>query len=122
MKRFPSFEEFCGLADKIVAQIPAIYREGISGIFVTQQAVKDEEIPGVYILGHYHGGGYLSPFIDIYYGSFRRVFQGLPLSEIEEELWETITHEIRHHLEENAGLRNLEAFDEELKEYFRLNK
>ena len=119
---FPSFAEFCDLADGIIRQIPEMYKEGISGIFVTRKEVKDEEVPELYILGHYHHGGYLTPFINIYYGSFRRVCKGAALEEIEEELWETITHEIRHHLEENAGLRNLKAYDEDLKEYFRGNK
>lgn len=121
MKDFPSFNQFCDLADEIIRRIPEIYKQGISGVFVTREVVKDEEIPEVYILGHYNHGGYLEPTIDIYYGSFRQVFRGSPLAEIKEELWETITHEIRHHLEENAGLHTLEIFDEEQKEYFRDN-
>lgn len=122
MKVFPSFDKFCKLADEIIRQIPDMYKKGISGIFVIPEEVRDEEIPELYILGHYHGGGFLEPSIDIYYGSFRQVFQGLPLAQLEEELWETITHEIRHHLEENAGLHNLEVYDEQQKEYFRLHK
>ncbi len=122
MKDFPSFNKFCDLADEIVRQIPDMYKKGISGIYVVPEEVKDEEIPEVYILGHYHTGGYVEPSIDIYYGSFRKSFRGLPISQIEEELWETITHEIRHHLEENAGLHNLELYDQQLKQYFRLHK
>ena len=122
MKDFPSFNKFCDLADEIVRQIPEIYKEGISGIYVTPEEVRDEEIPELYILGHYHLGGYVEPSIDIYYGSFRQIFRGLPLSQLEEELWETITHEIRHHLEENAGLHALEIYDQQQKDYFRVNK
>jgi hypothetical protein len=122
MRGFPSFDRFCDLADEIVRQIPDMYKKGISGIFVLPEEVRDEEIPELYILGHYHHGGFLEPSIDIYYGSFRQVFRGLPRARLEEELWETITHEIRHHLEENAGLHNLEVFDQQQKEYFRSNK
>ena len=122
MKDFPSFDRFCELADELIGQIPEEYQQGISGIYVSPEEVKDEEIPGVYVLGHYHHGGYLEPWIDIYYGSFRRVFRKLPLGRLEAELWETITHEIRHHLEGNAGLHMLEIYDQQLKEYFRSHK
>ena len=122
MKDFLAFNKFCDLADEIIHQIPDMYKQGISGIYVIPDEVEDEEIPGIYILGHYHHGGYVEPTIDIYYGSFRQAFRGKPLAQLEEELWETITHEIRHHLEENAGLHNLELYDEQLKDYFRLNK
>jgi hypothetical protein len=119
MQDFPSFDKFCDLADAIVRQIPEMYLKGISGIYVTPGEVRDEEIPHLYILGHYHHGGYLEPSIEIYYGSFRRSFQGLAPSQIEAELWETIAHEMRHHLEENAGLHNLEDYDRQVKEYYR---
>ncbi len=122
IKDFPSFDEFCDLADEIVRQIPDIYKKGISGIYITREEVRDEEIPGIYVLGNYHPGGYVEPSIDIYYGSFRQICRGLPPARIEQELWETITHEIRHHLEENAGLADLQIFDQQQKEYFRLNK
>ena len=122
MHDFPSFNRFCELADELIRQIPEMYQQGISGIYVSPEEVRDEEIPGVYVLGHYHHGGYLEPWIDIYYGSFRQVFRKLPLGRLEEELWETITHEIRHHLEENAGLHMLANYDRQLKEFFRSHK
>ena len=122
MKDFLSFDRFCDLADAIINQIPEMFKEGISGIFVSPEEFKDEEIPGVYVLGHYHRGGYLEPWIDIYYGSFRQVFRKLSPGQLEEQLWETITHEIRHHLEENAGLHTLAIYDQQLKEYFRAHK
>lgn len=118
--RFPSFDEFSALAEELVQHIPDTFMRGLAGITVSPVEVEDEEVPGVYILGHYTHGDLYEPYIDIYYGSFRQVFHGAPLAEIQDELWETILHELRHHLEESAGLEDLRVFDDLQQEYHRL--
>ncbi|MFQ5864601.1 MAG: hypothetical protein ACE5IW_05160 [bacterium] len=110
------------MAEELVGQIPDKFKKGLAGIYVSPNEVRDDDIPGVYVLGHYNHGGYYEPSIDIYYGSFRKVFRGLPSLQLQNELWETITHEIRHHLEESAGLLDLRIFDQRQKEYFRLQQ
>jgi len=119
---FISFDQFSTITEDLVRQIPDKFKKGIAGIFVTPGAVVDDEFSDVYVLGHYTSGGYCEPSIDIYYGSFRKIFSGLSLLQLQNEIWETIIHEIRHHLEENAGLQDLRIFDQQQKEYFQLSK
>jgi hypothetical protein len=60
--------------------------------------------------------GYSAPdttrsFLALYYGSFVRVAEGDLDFSWEDELWETITHELRHHLEFLAEDDALEGVD-----------
>ena len=110
------------MTQNLVAMIHDKFKEGISGIYVVPEEVIDNEVPGVYVLGHYHRGGYYEPSIDIYYGSFQKVFEGLNREQLQHELWETIVHEIRHHLEENAGLKDLRNFDQQKLNYYKLSR
>jgi hypothetical protein len=41
--------------------------------------------------------------VALYWGSFRRVAAGDPDFDWEEEIWETLTHELQHHVESLAG-------------------
>ena len=94
---FVSFDQFSDMAEELIRLIPDKFKKGLSGIYISPEEVRDDDIPGVYVLGHYTHGSYYEPSIDIYYGSFRKVFNGFSSFQLQNELWETITHEIRHH-------------------------
>jgi hypothetical protein len=115
---FLSLSEFCSLTEEITAQIPEKFKQGLGGINVISTESQDDQLENVYALGHYFRGGGLEPYINIYYGSFRKIFHGLSKEQLYDKIWETVTHEIRHHLEENAGISDLKNFDEEQKFYF----
>jgi hypothetical protein len=48
----------------------------------------------------------------LYHGSFKALAQDTEKFNWVEEAWETLTHEIRHHVEWKARADKLEAFDE----------
>lgn len=108
-----SIDEFTELADKLAEQIPPRLVEGLNGgIIVSEEAHRRPgDPPGVYILGEYITDPYLGRMIVLYYGSFRRLFGTAGRAEFENELWTTIKHELRHHLEELAGSDELERED-----------
>src|SRR5690606_26556052 len=79
-------------------------------IEVTRQTVLHPTLPDVFTLGeclseHYpseFGGGEIRSRIHLYYGSFLELSRQEEEWDWEEEIFETITHEIRHHLEHLA--------------------
>ena len=50
--------------------------------------------------------------IEIYYGSFERMFSYMDRDQLKDKLREVLRHEFRHHIESLAGERGLEIEDE----------
>jgi hypothetical protein len=82
----------------------------------------------VYTLGHClteeHPSGYGGPdttrsVIALYWGSFRQLADQDADFDWEGEVWETLTHELRHHLESLAGDDALEDVDYAADELFK---
>jgi hypothetical protein len=108
-------------------EIPEEFREGIDGLTVSREAIAHPTLPEVFTLGHCvteaHPSEYGSPettrsIIVLYWGSFRELARLDPEFDWEDELWETLTHEIRHHLESLAGDDALEHVDYAADELF----
>jgi predicted Zn-dependent protease with MMP-like domain len=115
------YAEFEKRAQEIFHGIPPKFREGVDGVAVEYTTVEHPSLPGVYTLGEcrseyfpseFGGAGDVLSQVVLYYGSF------LALSRAEEEewswedeLWETVTHEVRHHLESLASEDALEELD-----------
>lgn len=121
-----SLEAFERIANRLYDRIPPKLLEGLNGgIIISEEAEqRDPDLPDVYIMGEYVEDPYgLGCYIVLYYGSFKQVLGDADPREWEEELWETVVHEIRHHIEARAGvddldledLRQLEAFRRELR-------
>lgn len=106
MSRTVSFDQFCRWADAIVEGLPEpLFRELTGGVQVSRQARRNpEDPPDVYLLGEYIVDPYLGRLVHIYYGSFQRVFAEDEPEVWREELEETILHELRHHIEDLAGV------------------
>jgi Zincin-like metallopeptidase len=90
--------------------------------------VPHPELPEVYTLGEcatgeldlgVEGPDEVRSGVHLYYGSFRALAQQDPDFDWEGELWETLTHEIRHHRESTAGEDALEDFDYAADENFK---
>lgn len=114
MRNVLSIEEFEELANELYDEIPPKFLEGLSGgIIISEEAEqRDPDLPDVYILGEYVEDPYgLGRYIVLYYGSFAKLFADEPPEVWEEELWETMLHEIRHHIESLAGLNDLDIED-----------
>lgn len=107
-----TFEHFKALIEEMVDDIPEQFLQGLSGVHVLPQAHPEPEYVGVFRLGEYldpgpsnflGAGEGLGRHVALYYGSFAIIASGDPSFDWEEEAWETLTHELRHHVESLAG-------------------
>lgn len=107
-----TFERFQALVEEMVDDIPAQFMEGLSGVHVLLQAHPEPEYDDVFRMGEYldpgpsdflGAGEGLGRHVALYYGSFAAIAAGDPDFDWEEETWETLTHELRHHVESLAG-------------------
>jgi hypothetical protein len=115
-----NFEQFEATARRMWSEIPAEYKEGIDGLVVRKEALEHPEHDDYFTLGmcftEPYPGGYGGPestrsILALYYGSFVGVSEDDPEFPWEDELWETITHELRHHLEYLVEDETLERVD-----------
>jgi len=101
----PSFDKFADMLDAAVNRIPPPLCKYLTGGFNLQEGKKQAD--NYYILGEYYDNGNLGCFIMFYYGSFVEVLKDKPLEIWEAEIMETVRHELRHHLEAQAGRDDL---------------
>ncbi|CAN5707433.1 hypothetical protein BH23GEM6_BH23GEM6_11430 [soil metagenome] len=114
------YAEFEKRARAIFDAIPPKFREGVDGIAVEYSTVEHPSLPGVYTLGEcrseyfpseFGGAGDVLSNVVLYYGSFLALSRAEDEWNWEDELWETVTHEVRHHLESLASEDALEELD-----------
>lgn len=115
--RFSEFEE---LATRHWEQIPDTYKEGIDGLVIEHDALPHPTLPEVFTLGEcltetypsdFGGPDTIRSYVFLYYGSFWRLSRLASDFDWEDELWETLTHELQHHLESLADEDALIAMD-----------
>ena len=111
-----SFEQAGDLLDKLAESFPeALFAELNGGVNLLEEAVPDQEFPEarVYVLGEYCND-LLGRYINLYYGSFAAMAENEDWTEAdwEEELRQTLSHELTHHMEGRSGLHALEDKDE----------
>jgi hypothetical protein len=109
------FREFERLVRRLARDIPEEYLDGIAAIDVSPKTVPHPLRADVYTLGEcipLHGeGDEVQSRIVLYHGSFRELAALQPAFSWRTEAWETLTHELRHHLEWRANADGLEEFD-----------
>jgi len=114
------YDVFQRRAREMFAEIPRELRHGVEAVVVHPEALPHPAMEGIFTLGecatgeHDAGGelpGDLRSDVHLYHGSFRELARRDPAFDWEAELWETITHEIRHHRESAAGEDALEELD-----------
>ncbi len=109
----PSFEEFEKRAGALFASIPEEFRRGVDALVVHREARPHPVLEGSFTLGECTDSPLqladapLRSAIHLYYGSFRELAARDPDFDVEEELEETILHELRHHVEDRAGAPDL---------------
>jgi hypothetical protein len=123
-----NFDDFERRAHEIFDEIPPQFRGGIEYVAVSEEALPHPELPEVYTLGEcatgeldlgMEGPDEVRSGVHLYYGSFQALADKDPDFDWEGELYETITHEIRHHRESTAGEDALEDFDYAADENFK---
>jgi len=119
------FEDFSRRAEEILGEIPATYLRGVTGVEVHAEVRSHDHLAGVYTLGTCEDDPLsrmtdpeaLRSRVHLFHGSFVAIALRDRFFDWEAELRETILHEIRHHLEDRAGLPDLrdeDAMDEAL--------
>ena len=109
-------DEFRSLVERLVREIPAEFRGGVVAVDVSPKALPHPVHGDVYTLGEcvpleWSGSGAdLHSRIILHYGSFASLGR-LGDFDWRAEAWETLTHELRHHLEWRANVDALAAYD-----------
>ena len=112
-----TLEDFRALVRRLQQQIPDQFETGVVDVEISPKTVPDPVHRGVFTMGEciplsWTGDGSdLQSRIVLFYGSFLALARGRPDFDWRAETWETLTHEIRHHLEFRAHVDLLEAYD-----------
>jgi hypothetical protein len=123
--RFAAFQRH---AADVWQEIPDEYRSGVDGLVVERKARPHPTLPDIYTMGECLTESYPSDWggpdttrsvLVLYYGSFRRLSELDSEFDWEYEIWETVTHELRHHLESLAAEDALEDLDYAMDENFK---
>jgi len=121
-------ESFSALAGRMYDDVPAVFRQGITGVTVERAAKGHSTLPGIWTLGECvteqwgdatGGIGDTSSEIVLYFGSFSALAVDDQSFDWEAELWETILHELLHHREAAADEEGLDVFDWAVDQNFR---
>lgn len=104
---------------RMASEVPPDFLQGVAEIVVSPRTVPHPEREEIFTLGECiplpqaDGGspeGVQSRIV-LYHGSFQALARLRTGFDWREEAWETLTHELRHHLEWRAREPALEAFD-----------
>lgn len=111
-----SYEQAGDLLDEVAEPFPEALFEGLNGgVHLVEDAMPDPEFPQaeLYIMGEYRED-LLGRYINLYYGSFAAVAELEEWTEKDwaEELRQTLSHELTHHMEGRGGLHALDDKDE----------
>lgn len=113
-----TLDEFSAALEEIAGSLPQKLFENLNGgVNIREEALlSPDSVPEEprYILGQYHHYRVLGRWIDLYYGSFCRAFPQETAESWRQEIEKVLRHELRHHIEEQAGETTLR--DEDLKD------
>ncbi len=122
-----TYKQFRRLLAEMVDELPPAFTRGLQGVHAIEEAKPEEDYVDVWRMGEYldpgaenflGAGEGLGRHVALYYGSFVRVAAGDPAFDWEDEMWETLTHELRHHVESLAGDDSLVQEDEWVSQEF----
>jgi len=107
-------ETFARVCEEVAEELPPeLFEELNGGIIISDRARRHPGGPrGVYVLGEYHRDWNLGCHIVMYHGSFARLYHDLGAAAWRRRIRATLVHELRHHIENRAGVRDLEREDE----------
>lgn len=111
--------DFQKMVATMAAELPQEYFDGVAAVDVSEKAVAHPTRAEIYTLGECiplptgpdAGDDGVQSRIILYHGSFQALSRLEPGFDWRGEAWETLTHELRHHLEWKARQGDLERFD-----------
>jgi zinicin-like metallopeptidase len=112
-------DDFRELVLRLSEELPGQFLDGIAEVVVSPRTLPHPDRPGIFTLGECiplpaadgTGSEAVQSRIVMYHGSFSALAQLTPGFDWREEVWETLTHELRHHLEWRARQPDLEELD-----------
>lgn len=113
------YSDFQKMVATMAAELPREYFVGVAAVDVSEKAVPHPTRAEIYTLGECipiptgpePGEEGVQSRIVLYHGSFQALSRIEAGFDWRGEAWETLTHELRHHLEWKARRRDLESFD-----------
>lgn len=119
------FSDFETLVRRLAAEIPDEFLDGIAEVVVSPRTVAHPERNEIFTLGECIPLPAASDDVEsiqsrvvLYHGSFAALARDQDDFDWHEEAWETLTHEIRHHVEWRAREPSLESLDEAMEHNF----
>lgn len=120
------FSDFDTLIRRLSSDVPPAFFEGVAEVVVSPRSVPHPTRADIYTLGECiplpgadnSSAGTIQSRIVLYHGSFVKLARLDPDFDWREEAWETLTHELRHHVEWRANAPALEAYDRAAEENF----
>jgi hypothetical protein len=111
--------DFETMIRRLSSEVPPDFLDGVAEVVVSPRTVPHPERSDIFTLGEcvplpvHLGSGVegVQSRIVLYYGSFAALAQLQDGFDWRQEAWETLTHELRHHLEWRARAPDLEDFD-----------
>lgn len=112
-------DDFRDLVRRLAEELPSQFLDGIAEVTVSPRTVPHPQRSGIYTLGECiplpssadGSAEAVQSRIVLYHGSFVALGHLTPGFDWREEAWETLTHELRHHLEWRARAPDLEDLD-----------
>ena len=120
------YSDFESMVGRLAGEVPAHFLEGVSEISAAPSTLPHPTRAEIYTLGEcipdpLSDGDALKELrsrILLYHGSFQALARDDPDFDWEEETFQTLSHELRHHLEWRARTDALEDFDRAAEENF----
>ena len=111
--------DFEAMIRRLCDEVPDHFLDGVAEVVVSPRVVPHPDRPEIFTLGECDplpvqlGSGMdgMQSRIILYHGSFAALAQLQGDFDWRSEAWETLTHELRHHLEWRARAPDLEDFD-----------
>jgi hypothetical protein len=111
-------DDFREMVRRLSEELPSQFLDGIAEVTVSPRTVPHPDRGGIYTLGECvplpttdSDADAVQSRIVLYHGSFAALAHLTPGFDWREEAWETLTHELRHHLEWRARTPDLEDLD-----------
>jgi hypothetical protein len=111
--------DFETMIRRMCSEVPSDFLDGVAEVVVSPRTVPHPDRADIFTLGEcvplpvHLGSGVegVQSRIVLYHGSFAALAQLQDEFDWRQEAWETLTHELRHHLEWRARAPDLEDFD-----------
>ena len=119
-----SFDEVQNYLGQVADGLPEdLFRELNGGVVLLPDIAPSPDGEDLFTLGRYHYDPRgLGRYITIYYGSFVQVFRDASPQRQKRELDRLLRHELTHHIESLAGVRDLEEKDRRFLENYKTKR